>query len=269
MNLGFCSFSSSSSGNCYFIKSEKTSILVDAGLSRAKIYQNIKLFEMSPRQIHHVVLTHEHTDHVRSASAIATMSIYSRFYATAGTIEGMADKRQGMKDDRFVVIEPEKSFLIEDIEVRPFRVSHDAKEPLAFTFAKEGKKIAILTDTGCITEDIMEAIKGADILVLESNHEVNILLYGSYPYSVKRRILSDEGHLSNEAAGRCLVQYLRDINGSKVPKVLLAHLSQKNNTPEQALLTVRNILEEADFYVGKDLSMDVVLKDTMTDFIYI
>ena len=134
---------------------------------------------------------------------------------------------------------------------------------------REGKKIAIVTDTGVVTEEILEAIKGSDLLVMESNHEVNILLYGSYPYNIKRRILSDVGHLSNEAAGNCILGFLKDINGEKIPRVLLAHLSQENNTPQQAYITVKNILEEEDFYVGKDLSLGVVLKDQLSELIYI
>lgn len=269
MNLGFCSLSSSSSGNCYFIMSDNTCILVDAGISRNKIYENMKFFNVLPRGIRHLLLTHEHGDHVRSAAAIATKSIYSKIYATEGTLMGLDEKLQAMKGDRVVTITPSKKFVIEDVEITPFRVSHDANEPVAFTFEKNQKKVTIVTDTGCVTEEIKEAIKGSDILVLESNHEKNILLYGSYPYSVKRRILSDVGHLSNEAAGNCLVEYLDDLKGSKVPKVMLAHLSQKNNTPDQAFLTVKNILEEADYYVGKDLVLDVIMKDQITDLIWV
>ena len=115
-----------------------------------------------------------------------------------------------------------------------------------------------MTDTGCVTEEVYDAMKDADLLVLEANHEENILLYGRYPYPVKRRILSDVGHLSNETAGRCLVQLLREPDRCKVPRVFLALLSRENNTPQQAFLTVRNVLEEADYYIGRDLYMDVL-----------
>ena len=104
-----------------------------------------------------------------------------------------------------------------------------------------------MTDTGCITEAVYEAMRDADLLVLEANHEENILLYGRYPYPVKRRILSDVGHLSNETAGRCLVQILDEPDRCKVPRVFLAHLSRENNTPQQAFLAVRIVLEESDY----------------------
>ena len=156
-----------------------------------------------------------------------------------------------------------------DIEVTPFKIYHDAEEPVAYSFQRGGKKLSIVTDTGIVTEAILDAIKDSDLLVLESNHEVNILLYGRYPYTVKRRILSDVGHLSNEAAGNCILDFLKDIDRRKVPKILLAHLSQENNTPQQAYITVKNILEEEDFYVGKDLYLGVVLKDQLSELMYI
>ena len=143
-------------------------------------------------------------------------------------------------------------------------MSHDTAEPVAYTFERNGKKIAVVTDTGYISEEIFENIKDADILVLEANHERNILLMGPYPYTVKHRILGDKGHLSNEAAGQCLVQILDYLQGSKAPLVLLAHLSQENNTPQQALITIRNILEEAGYYVDKDVKMEVVARDSVS-----
>ncbi|MBQ9960663.1 MAG: MBL fold metallo-hydrolase [Firmicutes bacterium] len=268
MNLGFCSLSSSSSGNCYLIKSETTNLLVDVGISGAKIYKNLANYGIEPSDISHVLLTHEHVDHVKSVSPVAKKSPGAVFCCSGGTLEGLGEKGQIIAG-RYCMAVPGEMFMAGDIEVTPFRISHDAAEPVAYTFQREGKKIAIVTDTGVVTEEILEAIKGSDLLVMESNHEVNILLYGSYPYNIKRRILSDVGHLSNEAAGNCILGFLKDLDRCKVPKVLLAHLSQENNTPQQAYITVKNILEEEDFYVGKDLSLGVVLKDQLSELIYI
>lgn len=278
MILGFSTLASSSSGNCYYIKSETTSILVDVGISAAQIIKRLDALEVSAQEIAGVFLTHEHVDHVKSVSAFHKKAPAAWFIASQGTVNGLDEKVRSAIEPQLSIVVPGccdgsqcRDLMIGDIEVHAFCLSHDAAEPTAYTFSKDGRKIAIVTDTGIVTEEIYEALKDADLLVLEANHEENILLYGRYPYSVKRRILSDQGHLSNEAAGRCLARMLKErrdagrgsdvVGASQVPRVLLAHLSRENNTPEQAFLTVRNVLEEEDFYIGKDLKMDVLGPD--------
>lgn len=258
MTLGFCSFASSSSGNCYLIKSEKTNVLVDVGISAAQISRSLKLLGLHDRQISGVFLTHEHIDHVKSVSAFHKKAPEARFIASRGTIGALKEKTIQPLKECITFVEETDDISIGDLKIQYFHLSHDAADPIAYTFEKDDKKISIVTDTGCITEEIFRAISGSDILVIEANHEENILLYGRYPYNVKRRILSDKGHLSNETTGRCLCRFLKDLNGEKVPKVFLAHLSKENNTPQQAFLTVQNILEEEEFYIGKDLKMEVI-----------
>jgi phosphoribosyl 1,2-cyclic phosphodiesterase len=275
--LGFSTLASSSSGNCYYIKSETTSLLVDVGISAAQIVKRLDALEVSVQEIAGVFLTHEHVDHVKSVSAFHKKAPEAWFVASQGTVNGLDPKVRMAVENQLTIVTPGccdgsqcRDLMIGDIEVHSFCLSHDAAEPTAYTFSKDGRKIAIVTDTGIVTEEIYEALKDADLLVLEANHEENILLYGRYPYSVKRRILSDYGHLSNEAAGRCLARLLRErreeaqqcgAEFSRVPRVLLAHLSRENNTPQQAFLTVRNVLEEEDFYIGKDLKIDVLGPD--------
>lgn len=293
MILGFSTLASSSSGNCYYIKSETTSILVDVGISAAQIVKRLDALEVSTQEIAGVFLTHEHVDHVKSVSAFHKKAPAAWFIASQGTVSGLDEKVRAAIKPQLTIVAPGccdgtgcRDLMIGDIKVHAFCLSHDAAEPTAYTFSKDGRKIAIVTDTGTVTEEIYQALKDADLLVLEANHEENILLYGRYPYQVKRRILSDLGHLSNEAAGRCLARVLRERrerdsgadcgsgansesganrengNGTnRVPRVLLAHLSRENNTPQQAFLTVRNVLEEEDFYIGKDLKMDVLGPD--------
>lgn len=258
MTLGFCSFASSSSGNCYLIKSENTNLLVDVGISAAQISRELKTLGIEDREIAGVFLTHEHIDHVKSVSAFHKLAPQARFIASSGTVGALNKKIAAQIEACLVLVEEGTDIAIGDIRIHAFHLSHDAAEPIAYTFEKNDKKISIVTDTGCITEEIQQAIRDSDILVLEANHEENILLYGKYPYHVKRRILSDQGHLSNEAAGRCLCRFLQEGKGQKVPKVFLAHLSKENNTPQQAYLTVRNLLEEEDFFIGKDLKMEVI-----------
>ncbi|MCI8609733.1 MAG: MBL fold metallo-hydrolase [Firmicutes bacterium] len=264
MTLGFCSFASSSSGNSYLIKSETTSLLVDVGISAAQIMSRLAGLEMEAQDIDGVLLTHEHMDHVKSVSAFHKKAPKAHFVTSEGTFCALEERVQKAVAANLTVIEGKGQFFIGDILVTHFSLSHDAAEPMAYAFEKDGKKVAVVTDTGVITEEIFEAVANADILALEANHEENILLYGRYPYQVKRRILSDRGHLSNEAAGNCLTRILkrlRDGGSEKVPRVYLAHLSKENNTPQQAFLTVRNVLEEQDFYIGKDITLEVITAD--------
>lgn len=264
MDLGIFTFASSSAGNCYLIKSETTNIMVDVGISGKAISTNLEFINMRAKRISAFLLTHEHIDHIRGIHMMCRHNTMCPVYASEGTINAMIDKEVAVDRNRLTVVKGGWDFMIGDIKVTPFNVSHDAAEPVAYAFEKNGKKIAIVTDTGYISDEIFENIKDADILVLEANHERNILLYGRYPYNVKHRILGDKGHLSNEAAGQCLVRILQYLEGKKAPLVLLAHLSQENNTPDQAMITIRNILEEAGFYVDKDLKMEVVEKNAVS-----
>ena len=258
MELGLQTLASSSSGNCYLIKSEKTNIVLDIGIGIKKLNEKLAAATLRLEEISGVLLTHEHIDHVRSLGALIRKASDVTVYATKGTIGAVVEKTSGLGCTRFVPVTGGEDFMVGDIRVIPFNVSHDTAEPVAYAFEKGGRKAAVVTDTGFVSDEIFENIKDADLLVLEANHERNILLYGRYPYAVKHRILSELGHLSNEAAAECLVRMLTELSGGKIPRVLLAHLSKENNTPQQALITVSNMLEEAGFYIGKDLELEVV-----------
>ncbi len=269
MNLGFCPIASSSKGNSYLIRSEESYILLDAGLSGAKLKNAAASMKLTPADFDGILITHEHVDHVRGAKVFMKKTEKPMVYATEETLACINQDGKSFEEGRMQEVIKDQPFFVGDIEVMPFGISHDAADPVAYSFQKGGKKISIVTDTGKVTDRIEEAIKDSDILVIEANHEVNILLYGSYPYSVKHRILSDVGHLSNEAAGNCIADFLKDLSEPKIPYVYLAHLSKENNTPQQALLTIRNILEENDFYVGKHLKMEVLNESEMGDLIVI
>jgi len=261
MEIALCTFASGSGGNCYLIKSEETVILLDVGISGKHIFENMAMLRLGPEDVDAVFVTHEHVDHIRSIATVERRTSKSKIYMSRGTAVGMIDKHPAPDMDKISVIRAGDVIEAGDIKVTAFAVSHDAREPLAYTFEKNGRKIAVVTDTGYITEEIFQSIRGADILVIEANHERNILLFGSYPYNVKHRILSDKGHLSNEACGGCIARLLRDLDGSKSPLILLAHLSQENNTPDQALITIKNMLEEESFYAGKDYRLEVIEPD--------
>ena len=269
MNLGFCPLASSSQGNSYLIKSEETVILLDAGVSGKSLITSMSRLKMHQKDIDSIIITHEHIDHIKGIGRIIGFSDDSKLYCSRGTYDGIKEKHSNIPDEKVCIVAKNETFLVGDIEVTAFEVSHDSAEPLAYSFERNGKKISVVTDTGKVTPDIERAIADSDILIIESNHEENILLYGRYPYNVKRRILSDVGHLSNVSAGACICKYVKSLKDKKIPYVFLAHLSKENNTPAQAVLTVRNILEESNLYVGKDLRMEVINPNDIGTFLLI
>lgn len=261
MAFAFCSFASGSTGNSYLIKTDKTNILVDAGISGKRIVAGLESKGIEPQDLDAVLITHEHTDHIQSLRVMSKKAQQAELFASAGTFAKIAGDLPAERTQRVL---PGETFFIGDIVVKPFHLSHDAAEPTGFSFVNGGKQITIVTDTGYVTDEIYEQIRCADLLVLEANHEVNILKMGTYPYNVKRRILGDYGHLSNEAAGECICRMLGDRKDRKMPKVILAHLSRENNTPKQAYLTIKNILLEEEFYIEKDLELDIITKDEIS-----
>lgn len=267
MALKFCSFASGSSGNCYLVKSEEATVLIDVGIAGKRIIEGLTEKGLSPEQIDGIFLTHEHIDHVRSLKMLAKKSGGAKVYGSAGTLIAVSDK---IKEEQGISIFAGEDFYVGDMQIKPFRLSHDAAEPLGYSVVSGGRQLTIVTDTGCISEEMFHHILQADLLVLEANHEVNILQMGAYPYPLKRRILGDEGHLSNETAGRCLCEMLKTRNEQMhrpVPKVVLAHLSKENNTPGQAYLTIRNLLNEEDFYIDKDLTLEIAARDEAGEYI--
>ena len=259
MGISFCSFSSGSSGNSYLIKSENTGILVDAGISGKKIIESLEKSDTSLEKVLGVVVTHEHIDHVKSLSVITKKLPNISAYANRKTWSIISQRVAPEKRREFVTGE---SFAIGDIGIKAFNISHDAIEPVGFSFFCDGKQISIVTDTGHITEEIYEEIIEADILVLESNHDIHMLKMCSYPWNVKQRILGKSGHLSNEDAGSLLCRLFGERN--KRRQVLLAHLSKENNFPEMAFETIKNLLVEEDHFIGSNINIDLILKDQIS-----
>lgn len=261
MELEFCSLASGSSGNSYLVRSENTALLVDVGIAGKHILSGLKSCGTEITDIDGILLTHEHTDHVKSIRMMARKAAGARVCGTAGTLRCVEDK---LPLDRTDAIRREDTFTIGDITVTSFALSHDAADPCGYTFRHGGRKVSIMTDTGIVTPAMAEAVEDSDILALEANHEVYILKMGPYPYSLKRRILGDHGHLSNETSGRTLSSLLAEPRTKDMPVVFLSHLSKENNTPEQALLTVRNELFEAGIYPGRDLRLEVAKRSEPT-----
>ena len=269
MGLRFCSFASGSTGNCYLLKTENTNLLVDVGIAGKRVIEGLGSCAVKPEQIDGILVTHEHTDHIKSLRMIAKKAVNGKIYTSEGTAYSVNEKLP-MLADKIRITDTVDSFNVGDIEVEAFSLSHDAEDPVGFSVHSGGKRVTIITDTGVATKQMLSIAAKSDLLVLEANHEVNILHCSSYPYELKRRILSDYGHLSNDAAAEFIyeVDKLRKNGGgenkSEKQKILLAHLSKENNSPMQAMLTIKNRLFEEDMIAGEDYLMNALSADAST-----
>ncbi len=231
-----CSIASGSSGNCIYVGSDTTHVLVDVGVSCKRTEQGLNSLDLSMTDIDAILITHEHADH------IAGLGVISRkygipIYATGGTIEALWEARNlGEVDSSlFNEITPDMPFTVKDLKMYPIKISHDAAEPVGYKINYGKTNFGIVTDLGFYNDYIVEYLKGTDGVLLEANHDVNMLQVGPYPYYLKQRILSDKGHLSNENCGRLLSRILHD----DMKQIVLGHLSHENNLPELAYETVR------------------------------
>ncbi|SEG01039.1 Phosphoribosyl 1,2-cyclic phosphodiesterase [Caloramator fervidus] len=254
--MEFCSLYSGSSGNCLYVGTEKTKILIDAGLSGKKIEEGLKQIGINPCDIKAILITHEHEDHIKGAG-ILSRRFNIPIYANTSTWKAIYNSIGQIKHNNIKVFEGYAGFEIGDLFVKPFKIPHDAEEPVGYSFYFKNKKISIATDIGHPCDEVKENIKDSDFILLESNHDVELLKVGPYPYHLKRRILSDRGHLSNEDAAKMILKMIN----SKIKKIMLGHLSKTNNYPELALRTVISILEMNGIKDGKDLIIDIAHRD--------
>ncbi|HZX21714.1 MAG TPA: MBL fold metallo-hydrolase [Clostridia bacterium] len=256
MKVFFCSLASGSSGNCHLINDGENSILIDAGLSGKQIENRLKKIDIDPRSLTAILVSHEHSDHICGVGVLSRRYNIP-IYANKGTWDGMSTRIGEIRENNIKCFDSTEDFNIEDFNIRPYDISHDANEPVGFCIRKDKVKISIATDLGYIDENIIEQIGDSDLVVLESNHDVEMLKVGRYSYYLKRRILSNIGHLSNEAAGNAIV----DLVNKNVRNVLLAHLSKENNFPELAVATVKNILDGRKIVIGEDIHLDLAHRD--------
>ncbi|RBP44011.1 MBL fold metallo-hydrolase [Garciella nitratireducens] len=258
--MKICSIASGSSGNCIYVEELKTKVLIDIGISGKKVTDSLSKIGVDGKEIDGILVTHDHEDHIKGVG-ILSRKYDIPIYANQGTWEVMKDRIGKISSKNIKYFDSRTSFTIKDVYIESFSTSHDAKDPVGFSIYGENKKMSIATDLGYINKEIFEKLYGADMLLLEANHDVEMLKAGPYPYYLKRRILGEEGHLSNESAGKALIHLVE--KGLK--RVLLAHLSQKNNFPELAYQTVYNILTEHKIKVGKDIKMDVAHRESMSE----
>lgn len=248
--IKFCSLFSGSSGNCIFIGTDEVKILIDAGVSGSKIAGALNEIGENPEDLSAIFVTHEHSDHV-SGAGIVSRKYNVPIYATDKTWQAMARGLGKILPENRRSLKVGAHITLGDMEVKNFRIPHDAADPVAYSFKVGGKMISVATDMGCVTQEIRENITGSDLILLESNHDVKMLQNGSYPYALKQRILSDRGHLSNIVAA----DFLTDLALGGTSIFFLGHLSQENNTPECAYETANHMLLERGLRVGRDLDM--------------
>lgn len=257
MNL--CSIASGSSGNCVYVSSEKSSILIDVGISGKRVEQGLNEIDLTTKDIDGILVTHEHSDHIQGLGVLAR-KYEIPIYATKGTIEAIRSIKSLGKfpEGIFQEIEADKEFQIQDLTVHPFAISHDAAQPLAYKVVYEEKSVGVATDLGTYDEYIVDNLRGVEGLLLEANHDVNMLQVGGYPYYLKQRIMGMRGHLSNETSGRLLSELLHD--GMK--SILLGHLSKENNYEALAYETVCSEVTLGDNpYKASDFEITVANRD--------
>lgn len=256
MNL--CSIASGSSGNCIYVGSQNTNILVDVGISAKRIEQGLTSIGVLPTTIDGILITHEHSDHV-SGLGVMARRYHIPIYATAETINAILRIKSigRIAEELFQIIEPDISFSIKDIEVNPFAISHDASNPVCYTFTNEGHKMGVATDLGKYDNYIVSNLSGCEALLLEANHDIHMLQVGSYPYVLKRRILGDRGHLSNYNSGRLICELFHE----NLRHIILGHLSKENNYPDLAYETVKYEIEQSNCSIMETCSVFVANRD--------
>lgn len=263
--MRLCSIASGSSGNCIYAGTETTHVLVDVGISGKKVEEGLHSIELTGHDIDGILVTHEHSDHI-SGLGVLCRRYRIPVYATGPTLEAICACRSlgEIPKELLCEISADCAFTIKDLTVNPMRISHDAVSPVAYRLSYGKSRAAVCTDLGTYNDYTVECLKGMDVLLLEANHDVNMLQVGSYPYYLKQRILGNKGHLSNENSGRLLSRVLHD--GLK--RVVLGHLSKENNLPELAYETVKLEIDLADNpYKSGDFPIQVAKRSEVSEMI--
>ena len=259
----FCSLYSGSSGNSIFVASDKAKILIDAGMPGKKIDAALNEIGQNAEGMKGIFVTHEHSDHIKGIG-VMSRKYDIPIYANDKTWSAMEGSIGKIKEHNIKVIDRRSTIQIEDMSIKSFAIPHDAIAPVGYTIESGNKKISVATDFGTFTEEIKENIRESEVILLESNHDVSMLKYGPYPYLLKRRILSEVGHLSNDDCGRAIVEISKY---GPIKKILLGHLSRTNNNPDLAYQTVLSTIEENGLKQGKDVILGMADRNNPSGYI--
>lgn len=257
MSIKFSILASGSTGNAMVVVNDSVKLLVDAGLSGRKIEQLLAAREVACSELDGILVTHEHSDHIKGLGPVArkyNLPIYAneKTWAELDKVVGPLESEQRQ------ILHTGETLDFDTLRVESYPISHDAADPVGYCFYSGEQKLSVVTDLGYVSPKVKEKVVDSDVLILESNHDIEMLRVGSYPWNVKRRILGDTGHLSNEAAGEALGELL----SSKTKRVYLAHLSREHNMLDLAKMTVQSVLEEFGICLQE---RNVRLMDTYPD----
>ncbi|MEH7375956.1 MBL fold metallo-hydrolase [Neobacillus drentensis] len=250
MSLSYSILASGSTGNALYVESDEHSFLVDAGFSGKQMEALFGQIDRDISKLSGIFVTHEHSDHIKGIGVLAR-KYQLPVYANEKTWRAMEHSVGAIPTEQKFVFNMEtvKSFGAVDIE--SFGVSHDAAEPMFYVFHHGGKKLVLITDTGYVSDRMKGTISNADVYIFESNHDVQMLRMGRYPWNIKRRILSDLGHVSNEDAAFAM----SDVVGDQTKRIYLAHLSMDNNMKDLAKMAVTQTLQERGLIVGEQFGL--------------
>ncbi len=246
----FCNLYSGSSGNCSFVGTDNINILIDCGESQKKISDALESIGKSINKIDAIIVTHEHSDHVKNLGAISK-KYNIPVYANEKTFENMPEQTSLIDEKNKKIFNTDDHFEIGDLKIYPFHIPHDAAEPCGYNIYNDDKKISIATDIGHMDNNILKKLEESQFLLLESNYEPEILKYAKYPYYLKQRIAGPNGHLSNQEAGLTITKLVY----SGVNNIMLGHLSKQTNFPELAYKTVMEEIIKSK--INSELSLNV------------
>jgi len=255
MAVAMTVLASGSKGNCTLVSAGGTRLLVDAGLSCRELLRRLALCGENATGIDAILITHEHSDHVGGVNVLAKR-LKVPVYMTAATYEMYHRYARDSAGNRITLqrletFEAGRTFEIGDVTVTPFTIPHDAVDPVGFTFRSEGIKVGVCTDLGYMPASVKHHIYGCQVLMIESNHDLEMLRGGPYPWAVKQRVMSRVGHLSNDA----LADFLTTDYDGGAEYLILAHLSEQNNHPEIARMTAERALGEQRHFVRNQLML--------------
>lgn len=257
----FCSISSGSSGNCIYVGSERTKILVDVGIPKKVVTNSLNTIKVSPNSIDGILVTHEHLDHYKGIGVLSK-SYDIPIYLNEATFKAISDK---IKDAKNIRILENNEFIVGDLEIKMFKLPHDAVDPVGYTIMNNNKKVSIATDMGYVSKEVFENLKDSNVVLIESNYNEHMVKMSSYPHFLKERILGKLGHLSNEECGNVVVELIKNFP----KKIVLGHLSNINNFPELAYKTVEKIIYSNGLKIGSDLDLTIAHRSLPSNYMRI
>lgn len=262
MELNFCSLSSGSSGNCYYVGNEQYGILIDAGISASSIRRFLRIMNIPIQKVMGILVSHNHSDHIRGLEVLSRKSGIPVF-TTRKIWKSILTNCSRLTADSIREIPLLESFHLAGFDIEAFPVHHDAPETVGFHVRSGNRKLTVVTDLGHICDTSAGYIRAANLLVIESNYDEQMLMTGSYPRFLKSRILSDNGHLGNHQTSSFLAGMMND----QLRHVCLAHLSKNNNTPDLALATLHRALSEKGIKLSSETGITVLNRNVPTEMI--